>query len=206
MFLVFFHTFIPTLCLLLLVIISVISFISLKKKQLKNVFFGKKKQNTVVKSQPFLPKPSLLNRPLCAVESIASQMTNSCVRFLVVDLQENDPRNRIAHELRMTKHNIRITKFNPIKLLHDTPLRGFTGEKTREIKFYYPELSDAVRFALIYKYGGTYMDSDMVAVRPLPKSANFFTRVVKGGGITSAIIKASKPFEPVALLLFIIQH
>ena len=39
-------------------------------------------------------------------------------------------------------------------------------------EFWYTTLSDVLRYYLLYKYGGTYLDSDQIVMRKLPDAPN----------------------------------
>ncbi|KAK7071290.1 hypothetical protein SK128_001184, partial [Halocaridina rubra] len=38
-------------------------------------------------------------------------------------------------------------------------------------------MSDAVRLAILWKFGGTYIDMDAITLRPLPSAKNFAGRL-----------------------------
>jgi hypothetical protein len=70
----------------------------------------------------------------------------------------------------------RVKRYNVKKLMStlpeahagiDTILRKIKGA-TGDSKGYMHTMSDVVRFLLLYRYGGTYMDFDQIFIRPLP--------------------------------------
>ena len=64
---------------------------------------------------------------------------------------------------------------------------------------YMTHLSDALRLAVLYKYGGLYMDTDIWPLKPLgtmmEEIPNFVARA-PGGMISNAVIKVHKAKEP----------
>ena len=139
-------------------------------------------------------------RALCSVESLSSQMPHWCVRFLINNwegLHGNNTNKSLAIDLMTISENIRISRLDVNSLLSDTPLRDVL-ESVKKSDNYVPHLSDLLRLAVMYKYGGIYVDLDMIAIRPLETwKEKYFTRQFREGFIGSTIIKASKPFEKI---------
>ena len=136
-------------------------------------------------------------RPLCGVESVAIQMPEWCVRLLVISYQESDPQNNVARKLSQYYQNIEISELQPEKILHGTPLANFTSAEIQSSENYVTHLSDALRAALMYKYGGIFLDLDIIAVRPFGKPLNYITRLVSAGTISGIALKASKTKESI---------
>jgi hypothetical protein len=65
---------------------------------------------------------------------------------------------------------IYLTSFNQIFI--DTPLEKICDKYFKNNSINKAELSDIIRIALIYKYGGTWVDVDDIIVRPFPKQSN----------------------------------
>jgi len=65
--------------------------------------------------------------------------------------------------------NLEIVYLNNFEiLLKDTPLDGYKINNSLSK----PELSDIIRLALLYKYGGTWLDVDDIVVRQFPEEKN----------------------------------
>ncbi len=41
--------------------------------------------------------------------------------------------------------------------------------------FFKENMSDMLRLLVVYKYGGTYLDTDIISTRRIPKAPNFLT-------------------------------
>ena len=139
------------------------------------------------------PKP----RALCGVESVTLHMPNWCIRLLITDYHEDNPNNSLANDLLRTYKNVVVSKLNPREILRNTPLENFTDPKLKSTVNYINDLSDALRASLMYKYGGIFLDLDIIAVKSFETPSDYLTRLVTGGVIGSVIIKASRPLEPV---------
>ncbi|PNW71564.1 hypothetical protein CHLRE_16g659550v5 [Chlamydomonas reinhardtii] len=58
-------------------------------------------------------------------------------------------------------------------VLEDTPLGSWfkdKEEKLRSGKYYFSHVTDMMRFALVYKHGGLYLDADVIMMRPISLS------------------------------------
>ena len=67
--------------------------------------------------------------------------------------------------------NVRIQRFNLPGLFHGTPLLGWFRNIARWKKgFPLNNLSNGIRLAMLFKYGGTYLDTDMIVVKNLAQS------------------------------------
>ena len=65
---------------------------------------------------------------------------------------------------------------NMSHLFEDTPLETFDLRKTATL----PQYSDAVRLALLYRFGGSWIDTDDILVRPLTNLSNLIgTRIFR---------------------------
>jgi len=101
-------------------------------------------------------------KQLCAIESAARTNPKSKVFVFSVKAQfSKDNLDLIENYL-----NLFLVKFDPLELFRDTPLLVWwkKGEvlKSPHITVH---LSDAARYALLYKYGGFYSDLDTIAMK-----------------------------------------
>ncbi|XP_069476303.1 alpha-1,4-N-acetylglucosaminyltransferase-like [Ambystoma mexicanum] len=69
--------------------------------------------------------------------------------------------------------NVFLLPLNMDALLQDTPLYSWYREfEPSNEKQHLTVISDALRLALIWKYGGIYMDTDLISIRPI-RAENF---------------------------------
>ncbi|XP_058072078.1 uncharacterized protein At4g19900 [Magnolia sinica] len=69
---------------------------------------------------------------------------------------------------------IAVVMPNLDELLKDTPVHIFASawHEWRKIPLYYIHYSELVRLAALYKYGGVYLDSDVIVLKPLRSLKN----------------------------------
>ena len=121
-------------------------------------------------------------REACAVES-ASRMSNLNVYFLrrssTLSLQFNATCQLYQHF-----KNIKFLKININQVFRNTPLEGFDQlEAFTQSNWTLSHLSDSLRFAVIYKYGGFYSDLDTVTIKDLSNFENVFASSKEAGNI-----------------------
>ena len=69
-----------------------------------------------------------------------------------------------------TGYRIRVQPYDLLEMLNDSPARDFTTNKLEEAKkgpYWYSHMCDLLRYLIIYRYGGIYMDTDMILVKPV---------------------------------------
>ena len=67
-------------------------------------------------------------------------------------------------------YDISIQPYNLTQLLQGTPAGNFTGARLEQAKkgqHWYSHETDFLRTLIMYKYGGIYMDTDMILVKPV---------------------------------------
>ena len=66
-------------------------------------------------------------------------------------------------------YSIQVTRYRLEDLLKGTPAEGFIKKlrKARNTPFWYSNVSNLLRMLLLYKWGGIYMDTDVIVVKPL---------------------------------------
>ncbi|PON40620.1 hypothetical protein TorRG33x02_339950, partial [Trema orientale] len=71
-------------------------------------------------------------------------------------------------------YKVAVAMPNLDELLKDTPTHVFTSAwfEWRKTKYYSTHYSELVRLAALYKYGGIYLDSDIVVLKPLSSLSN----------------------------------
>nr|XP_014339662.1 PREDICTED: lactosylceramide 4-alpha-galactosyltransferase-like [Latimeria chalumnae]XP_014339663.1 PREDICTED: lactosylceramide 4-alpha-galactosyltransferase-like [Latimeria chalumnae] len=113
---------------------------------------------------------------MCSVESAARAHPNSLVTVLMNGLlaysAENFPRP-LAVSLLSQFSNVRFQALDFTKLFDGTPLADWWYRLDSYYEPYlFPVLSDACRLALLYKYGGIYLDTDIIVLKNLMNLTN----------------------------------
>lgn len=98
------------------------------------------------------------------LESLLLQHPDACV----VVFSETIELDFFKHFLK-DGYKVATAMPNLDELLKDTPTHIFSSVwfEWRKTKFYSTHYSELVRLAALYKYGGLYIDSDIIVVRPL---------------------------------------
>ena len=123
-------------------------------------------------------KYSFLNRQACAIESAA--LTNPDMDiyvYMAVNRPPGDPevdqgeglgRHCKTMELLESYANVYVLRDDLSKHLTGTPLESMyaSGQMSKSM-YSYQHMSDALRIALLYKFGGIYIDLDVVVLRSL---------------------------------------
>ena len=66
--------------------------------------------------------------------------------------------------------NIKFAYYDPLEIAKGTKLQElFDNGKLVRSRYFVTDLSDVLRPMVVYKYGGTYMDLDFVALKPFPE-------------------------------------
>uniref|UniRef100_A0A8C5QUJ7 Alpha 1,4-glycosyltransferase domain-containing protein n=1 Tax=Leptobrachium leishanense TaxID=445787 RepID=A0A8C5QUJ7_9ANUR len=111
---------------------------------------------------------------LCALESAARVYPERPVVFFIKGL--SDVNTKYDEENIQRKFptlssfpNIYIFPLKLEEVFKDTPLLSWFQKTNRDLEQYWIHVSsDGCRLALIWKYGGIYMDSDIISIRPIP--------------------------------------
>ena len=104
---------------------------------------------------------------LCALESTAKHHPNQSVNFILTSSTLHWT-NVIAN-LTKTYGNIHFKHVNVEAFLRDSPLESlWTVGKIQSSKYRVSHLSDVLRFLLLSRFGGNYLDSDQIVLRPFP--------------------------------------
>lgn len=141
---------------------------SIDKPQLgRNIFFHE--------TSCFGEKGLTLNaRQACAVESAARMNPTMTVYLLFVSKSEfsNDTRQIIKHLLNY--RNIKIRHIYPDDYVKNTPLEEwYTRGALKKSRWPNSHMSDVLRYLTLWKYGGIYLDLDVVVTTSLENLTNF---------------------------------
>ncbi|XP_043557632.1 alpha-1,4-N-acetylglucosaminyltransferase-like [Chiloscyllium plagiosum] len=109
---------------------------------------------------------------MCSVESAARLNPNKPVYFFMKafngDISAYQEPEYKGILLLSSFKNVFILPLNPKELFSSTPLAGWY-EKVDPSKetFWFHVLADGCRLALLWKYGGIYLDTDVISIKPL---------------------------------------
>ncbi|XP_073432615.1 alpha-1,4-N-acetylglucosaminyltransferase-like [Dendrobates tinctorius] len=119
-----------------------------------------------------MDEPSLV---LCSIEAAARVYPDRPVVFFMKGLEdlitEDDEKKAREHFPTLSSYkNIYFIPLRLEKLFAETPFLAWYEkiDPKREIHWTHVK-SDACRFAMIWKYGGIYMDTDVISLRPIPE-------------------------------------
>lgn len=121
---------------------------------------------------------SLLSlKALCSVESALLHHPNSSLYLMltsnVIDWQP--PASSLA-----TYYNFHVRHINVESFISSSPLKPlWTLRRIQKSKYLISHLSDVLRFLILHRYGGTYLDMDQLVMRPLPDVPNFIGKESK---------------------------
>lgn len=107
-------------------------------------------------------------KDICAIESAA--FNNPSARVYVYSLAAKF--NQI--DLRKNYQNIKLVKLDPLAIFSGTPLMPWWRSGAIDSSSYkVAHLSDAVRLAVLYKYGGFYSDTDTITLKSFTGLINY---------------------------------
>ena len=76
---------------------------------------------------------------------------------------------QVTNELIQRYTNIHVKYINIKSFLEGTPLNTLWKESRLQTSdFVVSHLSDVLRYALLFRFGGTYVDTDVIFLKPLP--------------------------------------
>ncbi|CAH2078493.1 unnamed protein product [Thlaspi arvense] len=104
------------------------------------------------------------------LESLLSQHRDACVVVFSETVELDFFRNSFVKD----GYKVAVAMPNLDELLRDTPTHVFASVwfDWRKTKFYPTHYSELVRLAALYKYGGIYLDSDVIVLGPLSSLKN----------------------------------
>ncbi|XP_076764524.1 lactosylceramide 4-alpha-galactosyltransferase-like [Xylocopa sonorina] len=113
-------------------------------------------------------------RQACAVESAAKMNPNMNVYLLFVSASKiSNQLRKMFHQLR-TYPNVRVRRIYPEKYLNNTPLDlWYSSGMLKTSSWPRSHMSDILRYLTLWKYGGIYLDLDVVITSSLEHLTNF---------------------------------
>ncbi|CAN6205783.1 unnamed protein product [Urochloa humidicola] len=131
------------------------------------------------------------------LESLLKQHPDACVVMLSETLEPDSFREFVKEG-----YKVAVAVPDLDELLESTPTHEFASVwyEWRQTKYYPLHYSELVRLAALYKYGGIYLDSDVIVLKPLTSLRNSIgaTSHVPGNSSYSGAVLA---FEKHSLLL-----
>ncbi|XP_054839786.1 alpha-1,4-N-acetylglucosaminyltransferase [Eublepharis macularius] len=145
-------------------------------KPISKTFLTQKEVMTQGRKIIFLETTDRLQPPplvLCSVESAARIYLDRPIVFFMKGLDNNtlvDVKSSCpALSAISAMKNVFIFPLKMDILFQDTPLHPwYLKVNTTQEKYWVYISSDASRLAMIWKYGGIYMDTDVISIRPIP--------------------------------------
>ncbi|XP_068089378.1 alpha-1,4-N-acetylglucosaminyltransferase-like [Hyperolius riggenbachi] len=112
---------------------------------------------------------------LCAIESAARIYPDRPVVYFMKGLgnittQDEEDKARQNFPSLSSFPNVYFFPLRMEELFNKTPLISwFQKVDPKKERYWIHVLSDACRFSLVWRYGGIYMDTDIISVQPIPK-------------------------------------
>lgn len=134
----------------------------------------------------------LTPRQICAIESIARFHPTHKIFVLFtapVGLQRNNDETEILQNL-LKYDNVYLRYANLTKYAVDTPLEEFFMKQVYRTSAYFnTHLSDILRFLTLLKYGGLYLDTDIVCLKSFETLGMNFVAAESPNSIGSSVIQ-----------------
>ncbi|XP_026299591.1 lactosylceramide 4-alpha-galactosyltransferase isoform X4 [Apis mellifera] len=113
-------------------------------------------------------------RQACAVESAAKINPDMNIYLLFLSPSKISRRFRRLFKQLQTYPNIHIRRIKPEDYMKNTPLNEwYKTEILKKSKWPINHMSDILRYLTLWKYGGIYLDLDVIVIKPIKYLANF---------------------------------
>nr|XP_033772025.1 alpha-1,4-N-acetylglucosaminyltransferase-like [Geotrypetes seraphini]XP_033772034.1 alpha-1,4-N-acetylglucosaminyltransferase-like [Geotrypetes seraphini]XP_033772043.1 alpha-1,4-N-acetylglucosaminyltransferase-like [Geotrypetes seraphini] len=111
---------------------------------------------------------------VCAVESASQMYPKRTIYFFMKGLAKGETINKNsfykAIQLLSSIKNIQILPLDFEEVFNNTPLYSWYQKVNPATETFWPHVSaDGFRLAMIWKYGGMYMDTDIISLKPVPE-------------------------------------
>ncbi|EHB11216.1 Alpha-1,4-N-acetylglucosaminyltransferase, partial [Heterocephalus glaber] len=142
-----------------------------KSQQGQDALLSQGRSIVFLETSERLEPPPLVS---CAVESAAKIYPEQPVIFFMKGLKNSTqlPSNSSypAFSLLSGIDNVFFFPLDMNRLFENTPLFSWYTHINSKVERHWLHVSsDASRLAIIWKYGGVYMDTDIISIRPIPK-------------------------------------
>ncbi|MBA0745501.1 hypothetical protein Gogos_008074 [Gossypium gossypioides] len=124
------------------------------------------------------------------LESLLAQHRDACVLVFSETIELDFFKDSFLKD----GYKVAVAMPNLDELLKDTPTHVFASVwfKWRKTKFYTIHYSELVRLAALYKYGGIYLDSDIIVLKPLLTLNNSVGLEDQGSSLNGALMAFRK--------------
>ncbi|XP_063977537.1 lactosylceramide 4-alpha-galactosyltransferase-like [Diachasmimorpha longicaudata] len=131
---------------------------------------------------------SLTPRQACAVESAAKMNPSMKIFLLVLNHSKISKKTRQFVDLLSTYENIKIRRIFMEDYVANTMLeKWWSSEIVNKSNWPVHHMSDILRYLTLYKFGGTYLDLDVIVMKSLEKLTNF-VGAEDGGNLAAGAI------------------
>lgn len=159
----------------------------------KNIFFL---QTTGLQKEETTQLIKLTAREACAIESAALHNPRLTVFVLFAGathrMYSGDPWIRSLNFYK----NIRLRRLNLLRYAAGSPIEKWIKlGKIYKSKYLFPHASDLLRYLTLYKYGGIYLDLDVVVLRSLEKMPPNFTGAETSTFLACGVMRMSSTGE-----------
>ncbi|XP_030751592.1 lactosylceramide 4-alpha-galactosyltransferase-like [Sitophilus oryzae] len=132
------------------------------------------------------------SRQACAVESAARMNPNKTVYLLYASpgmfRDDHTQSDELIKNL-MAYSNIKLQYLNMKKFVQGTPVEKlWTSEKIYRSKYILPHMSDILRYLTLWKYGGIYIDLDVIVTKNLDSLEQNFAGAEDSNYIASGVM------------------
>lgn len=141
-------------------------------------------------------KPGFLHlskRQACAIYSTA--VLNPKHRIIIIHtcplVQDYSQRWEEDWPELLTLGNVGVVEAEIPWLLSETPVASLLHGRLNHSAFPVEHTSDLVRLAVLYKYGGTYLDTDIISMRPLDDLGNDYIGAEEDFSLANGIMNFS---------------
>ena len=132
-------------------------------------------------------------RTVCSLES-AHRHNPDKVIYLVLDAETRVREGQFADFGFIPK--LKVVKVSFGLIVRKTPVEAAWQHLVEKKGYFLHHVSDALRLALIYKYGGVYVDTDTVSLKSVPDNSNFAVYEDDRGLVNNAFMKAARKGHP----------
>lgn len=134
-------------------------------------------------------------RQACAIESAAKMNPNSNIYILFVSYTTLNTTSEYIQQL-FTYPNIYFKYIYLPRLLENTPLEGWYRSKVLHYSVYArSHTSDLLRYLILWKFGGTYLDLDVIVTTPIEELEPNYAGAEDDEDVDAGIINFERGFS-----------
>ena len=122
-------------------------------------------------------KSRLDPKEICSIESAAKNNADKNVYVVMTSPSMQFHNQSTAGAVVKRYPNLHFRHVDAHTFVSDSELRGiWEAGVIQRSKFFVSHFSDVMRFLLLHKFGGTYLDMDQIVLKSLPDLPNFLGR------------------------------